>query len=127
MSPLNVYSGSYIDNLGLCYFEGAGGFENNNDKAHHWLMQSAEQGFTLGQYQLALLLDRIGAEIDATQWYQRAAESGNPAAQFNLGINYKQVGTTNKLCIARSVVIVLFRPHIYPTHPFSLCVVGEED
>ena len=58
-------------------------------KAEEWYRRSAENGYALAMFRLALLLqqqDGAAARSEAVQWLTQAAESGLADAQFNLAI-----------------------------------------
>jgi TPR repeat protein len=56
------------------------------------IIQQAEQGHALAQFNLGLAYDKGEGVIqdykEAFKWYRRAAEQGHAYAQFNLGVMY---------------------------------------
>jgi TPR repeat protein len=52
------------------------------------VMALAEQGDAASQMKVALAFDKEDDFPEAAFWYQKAAEQGNAAAQYNLGMCY---------------------------------------
>jgi len=64
-------------------------FRNGNlIEAMQLLEKSAAQGYTPAQVTLAYILDYSEQDTEAYQWYQQAADSGDPAGLFGLGSMY---------------------------------------
>lgn len=81
--------------LGMMYLSGTHGFPKHFSKAHHWLLQSAEQGLVNAQFTLGGLYT-FGQGKDIPQdfqqtryWYEKAAAQGHVDAQFLLGVMYE--------------------------------------
>ena len=76
--------------LGNIYRLGKGGVTMNPKLAEEYLIKSSEMGFTLAQYDLALMYD-VGDKIPenrekAIYWMQEASKSGYPEALYSLGV-----------------------------------------
>lgn len=70
-------------------FERGQGVSASLDEAYKWYRLAADNGLTDAQVRLAelYLLERLdGDSGSAVQWFERAAEAGNAAAQFQLGL-----------------------------------------
>ena len=70
------------------------GVPEDASQAVRWYRMSAAQGFSAGQYNLAVMYDRgLGVFEDlgeAIRWYRMAADQGHAGAQNSLGILYDQ-------------------------------------
>lgn len=66
--------------VGRCYNLGVG-FTEDQDKAHHFLTKSVEQGHVWAMVYLARTCLAQGDKESALTWYRKAAESGDPYAQ----------------------------------------------
>ena len=97
--------------MGLIYFNGYGYLYDDYDEetrsrvwsnrflpdqnrcdykeAEKWLLKSAEQGNSDGQYQLGVMNQRCSNEHGAFEWYRKAAEQGHPDAMESLGMMYE--------------------------------------
>uniref|UniRef100_UPI00038235A4 tetratricopeptide repeat protein n=1 Tax=Thioalkalivibrio sp. ALE9 TaxID=1158169 RepID=UPI00038235A4 len=65
----------------------------DTEAARHWYGHAAEAGHVVAQNNLAVLLQNAGDEATATeavQWWQRAAEHGDPDALNSLGVAHQQ-------------------------------------
>lgn len=76
-------------NLGLMYQKGRG-VNQDDDESYTLLFKAAEQGYAIAQYHLsqyssAAKAGKISNNVEGNKWLQRAAKSGNPLAQFELG------------------------------------------
>lgn len=52
------------------------------------LRKSAESGYAPAQARLGEILDKAEEDKDAVAWYRKAAEQGNAAGEFGLGMEY---------------------------------------
>ena len=83
--------------LALLYLAG-GGIPQDNEQAIRWLHRAAEHNFTDAHVLLGWLYDDVHmyeetATVEkhpgtAASWYLKAAQSGNPYAEFKLGMMY---------------------------------------
>ena len=88
--------------LGLCFAEGKGFQERNEEEAFKWFQKAAEQGNAEAQFRMAV---HFGADLDpdnpaevydpnacddveTVKWLKKAAEQGNVPAQVELGRYY---------------------------------------
>jgi len=72
-------------------------FRNGNlIEAMQLLEKSAAQGYTPAQVTLAYILDISEQDAEAYQWYQQAADNGDPAGLFGLGSMYAKGEGTSK-------------------------------
>src|SRR4051812_35531788 len=75
---------------GVYLEHGFGGVEKDAKSAFDWFSKSAAQNYAKGQFNLAMCYENgVGCEKSgkhAVAHYQRAAEQGLAAAEFNLGV-----------------------------------------
>ena len=71
--------------VGKTYFESENPQEEDLKKAENWLKKADEQGHPDAAMLLADLAKNDG---DRMHWTTRAAEKGNPRAQYNLGMHH---------------------------------------
>lgn len=85
------YNDANVD-LALAYEEGAGGVEENPEKAVEYMTAAAEIGFSYAQYKLGCFyLYAYGLDKDldlARYWLEKAKESGSALAMLTLGDYY---------------------------------------
>ncbi len=99
--------------LASMYLLGWQGFEQNEDKAAHWLEKAAKQGEMDAQVMMGAFYDRgigvLGDKNKATQWYEKAAKQGHGTALAILGRNEAAKGSVKfsyqnmRLRAARSI------------------------
>ena len=79
--------------LGMCYYEGSGGAEQNDRQAFYWLDQAAEGGHIAAQYGAGLCwAGGVGTRQDfdrAAELYLAAAEQEYVPAICELGLCYE--------------------------------------
>lgn len=84
--------------LYVCYQEGFTTVKDQS-KALVWIRMTAQQGYSLAQYEYALGLCHLngaGTQInnrEAFEWFNIAALQGLPQAQYKLGMHYLKVNT----------------------------------
>ncbi|ORY31131.1 hypothetical protein BCR33DRAFT_685228 [Rhizoclosmatium globosum] len=61
---------------------------NNTERANHWYVKSANQGYPDAQVALGIQVESQDP-VKAAQWYRKAADQGNAAAQYRLGLCYR--------------------------------------
>ena len=77
-----------MGNLGNCYLEGIG-TDVNIQSAEEWLKKAADGGFADAQNALGNLYSDIIQDYQkALEYYQMAANQGQPYGMFNLGLYY---------------------------------------
>jgi TPR repeat protein len=69
------------------------------------LEKSANEGYVRAQVFLAYILDQGEQDLQAFHWYQRAAESSDPAGLFGLGSMYAKGEGTEKNPILAGILI----------------------
>lgn len=78
--------------LGLLYYFGYGGMEQDYDKSFEWTAKSAEQGNPSGMSNLANCYEYgQGTEVDyekSFSWYEKAAKLNSYRAYYGLGNHY---------------------------------------
>lgn len=105
--------------LGLQYYSGLGGVPKDYQKAFEWWEKSAKQGHAKAQNNLAVMYRKGNgvaqdyqkafkwfqkaasqgyaiAQKNLLDWWQREAQAGNVAAQFNLGTLYHRGASVPK-------------------------------
>jgi uncharacterized protein len=78
--------------LGLLYYRGRGGVQQNDAEALKWFLLAADRGNALAEFNLGVMhAEGRGVPQDngeAARWYRLAADRGSPQAQYNLGLWY---------------------------------------
>ena len=78
--------------LGLLYYNGGRGVQQDDVKAVKWFRLAANHGDAVAEFNLGVMYaDGQGVPQDnaeAVNWYRLAAEQGNARAQYNLGLWY---------------------------------------
>jgi TPR repeat protein len=78
--------------VGLIYYRGRGGVQQDDAEAAKWLALAARGGDAAAQFNLGVMSEEGRGvpqdQAEAGNWYQRAAEQGHAAAQYNLGLWY---------------------------------------
>ena len=78
--------------VGLCYYFGYGGVEENPAEAYDWFCKSARQGFFDGYFGVAITEVYSGAteevKAEGRKALRHLAQQGNPRAQCELGTCY---------------------------------------
>lgn len=82
-------------NMGAVFASGAAGVEKDLRQAFIRCHQAAESGFVPAQATLGLLYVRIKEDDKALVWWTKAAEQGDPEAQYNLAIGLSKVKNLN--------------------------------
>lgn len=80
--------------LGMAYYHGERGFQENKEKAFYWFMKAAKQGFALAQYNVGNYY-HFGKGVpqnyeEAFKWYKKAARKEHNGAIYNLGVMYHE-------------------------------------
>ena len=73
--------------LGASYRDGKG-VDGDAIEAERLFLKAANKGYAFAQNDLGAMYGRDGRYDDAAHWYRRAADQGNPTAQFNLAYCY---------------------------------------
>jgi TPR repeat protein len=78
--------------LGLLYYNGDRGLDNDFKKAYYWFEKAAEKGDKGAQYHLGeIYANGRGVTTnkeEAANWYTKAATNGEDLAQYSLGYMY---------------------------------------
>jgi TPR repeat protein len=77
-------------NLGSLYASGCPGLKRDLLKAFSWCQSSADLGFLPAQATLGFLFARLKNMEMAATWWFKAAERGDPEAQYNLALLYSK-------------------------------------
>jgi uncharacterized protein len=83
-------------NLGAIFASGGEGVKRDIKLAFQWCHESAALGFTPALATLGLLFARIKNHEQAVACWKKAAEQGDPEAQYNLGLMYSKGQGTEK-------------------------------
>ncbi|MCH5217407.1 MAG: SEL1-like repeat protein [Muribaculaceae bacterium] len=87
-------NGEALYKLGVAYYFGDMGVEQNNQKYFEYSKMAAEAGNPQGLYNLGYAYDEgIGTmkdEAEAVKWYQKAADAGSVNAYNSLGYMYEE-------------------------------------
>lgn len=80
--------------LGMAYYHGERGLQDNKEKAFYWFMKAAKQGFALAQYNVGNYY-HFGKGVpqnyeEAFKWYKKAARKEHNGAIYNLGVMYHE-------------------------------------
>lgn len=76
------------NNLAVAYESGKG-VTKDNEAAIRWYKESAMNDYVLAEYNLAVLYEDLKDYSTAAEWYLKAANHGNAAAQDTLGRFYE--------------------------------------
>ena len=77
-------------NLGAMYASGGEGLQQDLRQAFAWCHSAADLGFVPAQATLGVLFARIREPAQAVLWWEKAAQQGDPEAQFNLAATYSK-------------------------------------
>lgn len=76
--------------LGVVYYYGEDGIEQDLDKAFYWFSKAAEQNYADAQRSLAQMYDHgegVPKDLEmASYWKSKAAQKGHPEELFNLAL-----------------------------------------
>lgn len=80
--------------LGMAYYHGERGLQDNKEKAFYWFMKAAKQGSALAQYNVGNYY-HFGKGVpqnyeEAFKWYKKAARKEHNGAIYNLGVMYHE-------------------------------------
>jgi TPR repeat protein len=75
-------------NMGSIFASGRGGVKRDLPAAFALCRKAAAGGFVPAQATLGMLFTRVRDYAQAALWLQKAAEQGDPEAQYNLGLAY---------------------------------------
>lgn len=73
-------------NISVLYVGGREPVKRDLKLAYLWCQRAADQGFVAAQSHLGLLNALMGNRDAAVKWWDRAARSGDPEAQYNLAL-----------------------------------------
>jgi TPR repeat protein len=75
-------------NMGSIFASGRGGVKRDLPAAFALCKKAAAGGFVPAQATLGVLFTRVRDYVQAALWLEKAAEQGDPEAQYNLGLAY---------------------------------------
>lgn len=102
-------------------FKRGRGVERSLEKALDCYLKGAARGSTLAMVFAGLLYLENGKKEEAVALYQRAAELGDPSAQYNLGISFLQDPQNEKVGI-KWLYQASFAGHVRAQYQLAICL-----
>jgi len=93
-------------NLGLCYFEGEG-VPQDNEQAAAWFVKRPIRATGMRKEPCSCYSEGVGVQQDneqAAAWYRKAADQGDADAQRNLGSCYSEGEEYHRITSRRRLV-----------------------